>query len=466
MGDASAPIDVARKWAELKAKASSLRSEMLHWQELTADKTQPFTKHHSQVRRICGRIEGLLDAVDCKLDPRDGLLGRAGQIQNDLLKAHAIWEFYRSKLILRADSFLGSYLRVCDEFAWGCYYPAQKLFREAIPEAERETLALKIEEPPFVFLNGVSSPYAVPREKDFSAEMATGGWSMSGVPPRVLEKLPAPMIGLPWYQVSHLPDALVIGHEIGHVAEWDFRLTKATQDAITAAGTEEEGAWMSWRSEIFADVYGCLAGGPSFVRTLVDFLLAEVMTVQKEQRTPNVWGQYPPVWLRVALVLETLSRSFPGDAEEIRNTWQSKYGVADDKDKWEKDKSAVIDQLLRPISDARVVQANRCLELPHGEWRSQRYSGRKTDSSRPGSLRYQSARPACRGPPVVRSVSRKICAVGPGAESARSGDPVYSRGNARNSRLGFGCVSRRRKENRDGAVLNSADFIWLPGLLG
>jgi hypothetical protein len=58
----------------------------------------------------------------------------------------------------------------------------------------------------------------------------------------------------------------------GHAVEADLRLEKDLDGAIDAAlagrenGKDRRAYRMQWRSELFADLYGCLGAGPAFTR--------------------------------------------------------------------------------------------------------------------------------------------------------------------------------------------------------
>ena len=87
------------------------------------------------------------------------------------------------------------------------------------------------------------------------------------------QRLPVPVVGVPWFQLYHLPDALVIGHEVGHLVERDTGLTATIQELVERAVTEARmdpgcvAAWRGWAAEAFADVYGTLGRArPSYAR--------------------------------------------------------------------------------------------------------------------------------------------------------------------------------------------------------
>ncbi len=144
--------------------------------------------------------------------------------------------------------------------------------------------------------------------------------------------MPIPLVGVPWFQVRHLPDAPLIGHEIGHEVEEDLQLTAqlrmVLECALRADGVDPSHleAWRSWLGEVFADVYGTLAMGPSFVSALVDFLAADGRRVAGEWRGASAWGSYPTRALRVRLAVAALHHcGFPGHAGELQARWTAAY---------------------------------------------------------------------------------------------------------------------------------------------
>jgi hypothetical protein len=168
--------------------------------------------------------------------------------------------------------------------------------------------------------------------------------------------LPFPVIGVPWNQVLHLPDALAIGHEVGHSVEADFDLGAALNalidEALTASGGQQRVAyWKAWKSEVFADVYGCLSGGPPFACALADFLLADPAEVQA--RRPALTA-YPPETLRVrinACILEKMG--FDQPAAKLIEAWDAEYPLADDQaDFAKKDAPEIAERFLDSKLDA------------------------------------------------------------------------------------------------------------------
>jgi hypothetical protein len=349
-----------RKKLELDAKSQALAGELAHWRAVSAA-NQPYEKHHSQIARISARLDSVITGIAKEVagldDTTDAVLIAGQRIEERLLAAHLVWDFFRSRLAMRGDAFLKTYLDACDEFAWSCYEGARKRFFEeqearaaaaaanaggvAAADAARAAGAIVTtgKAPPLVFLNGGWSPFAVSRERAldldrpaFNVAGGTVAWLETGEFHSVVRDLPFPMLGVPWYQLRHLPDALVLGHEMGHVLEWDFQLTPDMEAALAAAAEplmpfERRSAWASWRMEIFADIVGTLAGGPRFGGALMDFLATMPAKIQQERRSIGAWGAYPMRWLRIDVVAFALRHTgFEKEAAKLRADWQQAYG--------------------------------------------------------------------------------------------------------------------------------------------
>jgi hypothetical protein len=236
--------------------------------------------------------------------------------ENEILAAHAIWEVFRSKLVLREDALFAKKLAACDDLAWECYGPALQLW-----DPDRKG-------PPLVYLSATWSPFAVSRDTNFQNEVKTSARAPAALRDeqyqQVLRQLPVPLVSIPWYQVFHLPGALIIAHEIGHVVEDDFGLTKEIGSALDGAGLKFADVWKVFAREMFADVYGCCAMGPAFASTMIDLNATRVSSVQSEERT---YGIYPTRNLRIRLLCETLRQTgHKASADELLAGWESVYG--------------------------------------------------------------------------------------------------------------------------------------------
>jgi hypothetical protein len=122
-----------------------------------------------------------------------------------------------------------------------------------------------------------------------------------------------------------LPGAILIAHEVGHVVNSDFDLSDQISAALDSAGLKHCEVWKGWVSEMFADVYGCCAMGPSFAAAMIDLNATSVQAVQRDDRPSS--GPYPPRNLRVRLLCETLRQTGHGPAaERLLTGWVAVYG--------------------------------------------------------------------------------------------------------------------------------------------
>jgi hypothetical protein len=201
------------------------------------------------------------------------------------------------------DSFL-PYLRAADEFVWNCYQPILKIVYPDIVSSPAK-------QPPLVFFNGGISPFSLSRGKPFQPEQIAGD-ILNINPDEYVTKLPIPVVGVPWDQVSHLPAVLVLGHEVGHIVEADFRLEAGVKQMLKNALEQRQAdetrteAWNEWLGEIFADLYGCLAAGPAFAGALIDFIAKGKQAICSEAKIAPGWGRYPTDFLRVRIILKAL----------------------------------------------------------------------------------------------------------------------------------------------------------------
>jgi hypothetical protein len=304
--------------AELEARLGSLEREMDLWAHRT-ELGASFPRHHSQVRRLANVFAAPNEAIRAELqalgDPT-AFLGSVESVEKKILAIHAIWEVFRSKLILREDELFQTVLAAFDDLAWACYEPALRRFA-TVPKT-----------PPLVYFTAAWSPFALGRDASFAAEVR-GGVDSSGALAdddllAILRSLPVPLIGIPWYHASYIPSAIIIAHEAGHVVEQDFALSAPIAAALAGAKLAQPERWRSWASEVFADLWGCLTMGPAFVGAMMDLLAGAVQKIQGEKPRE---GAYPTRNLRVALMLETLSQmGLKDDSERLGQLWQATYG--------------------------------------------------------------------------------------------------------------------------------------------
>ena len=311
-------MDLAKQRAnELIYQKETLRREFAAWRA-RSQANQPLEKHNSQIARLTTQLEGFLAAVqDPNLDTPS--FAENERIYTRLLGAHRIWAYFRSKLALRDVAWLSDSLKVADELAWKCYEPARTAAKTA---GTIDVGALK--EPPLVFFTTDATPYAQARDMPFAPEGITSRDALNfGA---AILRLPIPLVGVPWFQLDHLPSAVVIAHEVGHAVDRDFGLRAALAPAIaaTAIPPERQAAWVMWLPELLADVYGILCAGAAFVYALTSYLADAPDIVERETRSAPDWQTYPTRHLRVLFnlkVLELLDLSI----DDLTNAWHTAY---------------------------------------------------------------------------------------------------------------------------------------------
>lgn len=337
---------VERKAVELERKLASLDSELAAW-KAESEAGRKLEKHHTQIRALDRTLRDLAGAVAASLEQArdEGLRDRAIELEQMVLEIHRLWDFLRSKLALRYVPHFELALTGAGELAWQCFKPAQAQMPEG---AGRE--------PPLVFFNGASSPLTLQRGKPFDAEAVEQepvSWELTS---KALDALPVPVIGIPWFQVEHVPDLPIVAHEVGHDVEIDLRLSDEIEalldQHIGDVEYERQSSWHRWSAEVFADVYGTLALGPAFSRTLFDFLAAGSETLAEE--VPAKDDLYPTTILRLLLSLAVLELTGFGDeAAELREAWRLPEHRMKD---YEDDVPKVVEALVRGPYD----------ELPEG----------------------------------------------------------------------------------------------------
>jgi hypothetical protein len=254
-----------RRAATVAQAAAGLRAEWKYWQA-QADRAT-LQKHASQIDGVVGTLEAGLQGL-AQVPPSDRY--------DRILDLHHVWDFFRSKLVLRTVEPLRPFLEAADEYAWALYRPAV--------EASGHTGTLR--EPPLVYLDRGMAPFAAARGSSYRDLLPRDVRTGSGA--AAASVLPFPVIGVPWYFTAYLPGALLIAHEVGHHIEDDCRL----KDELTAClGDAGLAAWTPWASEVFADVVAAVACGSPYLTVLEDAM----------DTAPDEDSRYPPAKVRVAL---------------------------------------------------------------------------------------------------------------------------------------------------------------------
>jgi hypothetical protein len=300
-------LDVG-KW-ELCQRLKALDAELKAWlMDTTAAKE--LRRHHSQVRAFADMLIKIRRSIEPTAKQPIGSLAEIRDRSRVVLGLFRIWEFLRGKLAQRRESRFGPFLWLADEYAWLCYQP---IYEQGFKE------------PPLIYLNGGYSPFTLTRHEPFQAESVPQELIRSRPLLEVIESLPFPVVGVPWYQVRNLADLPVIGHEIGHSVEADLQLTAAIVHAIDGkvADLSRRARWNAWGSEVFADLYGIIACGPAFVSALANFLSTEDQAAEPDE--------YPPLSIRFRFNIDALRvLGYGGDCEKLRARWEAVFPIGAD----------------------------------------------------------------------------------------------------------------------------------------
>jgi len=307
-----------RKSIGLEQKLTALSDEFKEWLD-ASEANKPFEKHNTQIRAITGHLAGLrrqTETMFANARKEGTILDQARNLESMVLGIRRIWEFFRAKLVQRRDAGLRAFLQFADELAWACYKPVL----DVNAGARRE--------PPLVFLNGGLSPFALPRNEAFPAEAVPGQPLAGSTYDGILGSMPIPVIGVPWYQVAHIPDLPVVAHETGHAIEHDFGWQKTVTGRIEnalkgSAGAVRSVQWQAWASEMFADAWGCRSLGPVYLSSLRDFLAESTDQIEGEVATET--GKYPTATLRILLCAKLLETNFSVEAAACRDEWLTQY---------------------------------------------------------------------------------------------------------------------------------------------
>ncbi|MGM9488117.1 hypothetical protein [Ideonella sp. YS5] len=346
-----------RRLLALRSKLSVLQLETTAWRQDSQNAAARFALHHSQIAEVCEGIDELHKLLSKEVDDLqpDAPLAVVESLERRILAAVQIWDTYRAKWSLRVQATLRQTLDLIDDLAWQAYRPAHDLALASgwLP-AQRARL------PPLVFTNPRWSPFARSRERGYELDEGSGLLQEIDDFEPYLRTMPVPLIGIPWTQAGHLPDAVFVGHEVGHLIEDDLGLEGTLSSLVDAALPEADEArrqaWsVHWRSEVFADVWGVLCCGPAFAETLVDLLIgsADVGT-QVQPDAFGRWGSYPTHALRVGALVAAVRAldepEVPGGfalaADRLAARWQQAHPGPHAMPAFDDDAKAVVKALM------------------------------------------------------------------------------------------------------------------------
>jgi len=312
--------ELTTKYQILSRRVESLPAELKAWIDWAAN-GRTLEKNFSQIEVLAHFMNQL-----CKsntdgfkvLDPADNtdvFLINAHRLAKNMLKAHAIWNFFRDRLELRFVPQFQQPLLMADLVSHDCYTTVMDRV-----EALRIYPQKGFREYPLTGLCAEFSPGIRLREQR---------------PPALQNpSLPISVIELPWDHLANPWELLVIAHEVGHDVDKALgNLTDAIQCAITTqletarAPAEHITQWQEWTCEILADLFGVLLTGPAFVRALIGLLTLPSSIVRHFDST----DPHPPHYLRVFInTMLVRQLGLPQSADAIEASWMALYGEPSD----------------------------------------------------------------------------------------------------------------------------------------
>jgi hypothetical protein len=310
---------------EMRQRLDVLPSETAAWLRRAEDPRGGFGIHRSQVKALSLTMAVLQEkqlerlAAFEKADDAEEFAGAYRSLCREIVAAQELWRVFHSLLAQRQHgrpvvpsagpwwrnvrALLGSRRRAeagealppldaADLVAADCYNTALRLPRDEWGALDPN----QCREPPLVYWEAADSPVTSSR-----------GGAIGVVDLRVRqyrhERLPVPVIALPYDHAGCAWLLSFLAHEVGHNLDQDLSLRQPLADQIGAAAPAARAAsWRRWAGEILADALGILFGGLGFALTLADLLCA----VAPAFAEPNEQAPHPPPQLRLRLLAALL----------------------------------------------------------------------------------------------------------------------------------------------------------------
>jgi hypothetical protein len=338
-------MNISTQKISLHQKLSSLENDIEAWNAIASENENEyaaiFARHQSQILRLHALFKGLIGQLKAEIDGLGADPSTVKLINNKILQGHSLWSYFRAKLMLRYDAHLRLYLKAADELAWACFKPLMNERNKANPSGNN----FKV--PPLIYLGRDISPFVFPRDWTIASQIPDVNDKLFA---ELVKKSPLSVVSLPFYQTSHLPETLVLAHEMGHVVEMDLALSDTLDQALEQVSLDiipqdRKATWKRCRIEAFADVFGATVCGIAFCQALADFLSQETAPIATEQIGISARYAYPTRTLRVLMVIEAQRREngvLPEQAGQIETAWRGAHGESHAFMEYEKDLPTIV----------------------------------------------------------------------------------------------------------------------------
>ncbi len=290
---------------------NSLHQDVQDWLKYrrARDSREGFSQHTTHLIAVEKLIAGAILAFQSDIASCDPALEtgefyrRCHRVDQYCIWLRRVWLFFKTKFDQRDDPQLKAVLQAADEIAWSCYHPLFETYKF-------NGGTLKEGPPPLTFIEPFYAFEAFPAQMGTPASLQDR-WLDRDFLNTYLKNLPIPLVRLPPTCVLAPWWLVLIGHEVGHHAQYDLQLvnwfSEQVKLAIHAHGgsAEEVTSWGEYRArELFADIFSVVAMGPWALAGLAD--LERHPTERMLQSSPRT--AYPSPAIRLQLLARTAER--------------------------------------------------------------------------------------------------------------------------------------------------------------